>query len=182
MTARIFLDPGAIQTFMAFPLGVERNGMELTMGTALVGIGEDPWDLALALSALSRGEATARLGGLLKQIGARVLRPDDVAQRAVAGLPAPRVEGASFMVAVRLALRSPDLLLALALCAVPSIIAMLSLLAVMEQSLVAAGAACLVMVVAFVAASRWASLGIAFLILSTASLMGLPFLLVELAV
>jgi hypothetical protein len=180
MTARFILDPGAIQRFMAFPLGVERNGMELTMGTALVGIGEDPWDLAQSLSALPRREATARLGGLLKQIGARALRPDDVAHRAVAGLPAPRAEGASLLVTVRLALRSPELLLALALCAVPSIIAMLSLLAVMQQSLIAAVAAGLVMVVAFVAASRWASLGIAFLILSTASLMGLPFLLVEL--
>lgn len=180
MVARITLDPAAIQTFMAFPLGVERNGVDLTMGTALVGISEDPWDLAHTLAALPRREAMARLGGLLRRLGERALQPDDVARRAVSGLPVPRVEGASFLLALRLALRSPEILLALALCAVPSTIAMLSLLAVMEQSLIAAAAACLVMVVAFVVASRCASIGIACLILTTASLMGLPFLLVEL--
>lgn len=180
MVARITLEPGAIQEFMAFPLGVERNGMDLTMGTALVGISEDPWDLAQTLSALPRHEAAARLGHLLDRLGESALQSVEVARRAVAGLPVPRVEGASFRLMLRLMLRSPEVLLALALCAVPSAIAMLSLLAVMEQSLIAAAAACLVMITAFVVASRCASIGIALLILSTASLMGLPFLLVEL--
>ncbi|HUN47946.1 MAG TPA: hypothetical protein VMU85_15550 [Stellaceae bacterium] len=180
MVARITLEAPAIQEFMAFPLGVERNGMDLTMGTALVGLNEDPWDLAQELSAMPRRDAMARLAGLLERLGESAVNVAEVARRAVTGLPIPRIEGASFRVALRLALRSPEILLALALCAVPSLIAMLSLLAVMQQSAIAAAAAGLVLVIAFVVASRYASVGIGLLIISTAGLMGLPFLLVQL--
>jgi len=180
MIATITLEPRAIQEFMAFPLGVERNGMDLTLGSALVGISEDPWDLAKSLSAMPRREAAARLRDLLERLGESALNCADLAARAVANLPTPRVEGADIRTAFRLMFRSPDMLLALTLCAVPSVIAMLSLLAVVEQSLIAAGTACFVMLAAFVIAFRCASIGIAVLIISTACLMGLPFLLVEL--
>jgi hypothetical protein len=132
---RIEIDPASAQAFMATPLNVERNGMPLMMGSALLALDIDPWSLAGELAMASRRDAVMRLEGLLRKIREGVPEAETIARQAIAALPPPLVEGAGLITVMRQASRDPDLVDAL-LCAFSvSALAILLLVSMMTRSL-----------------------------------------------
>jgi hypothetical protein len=105
---RIEIDPASAQAFMATSLEVERNGMPLTMGSALAALDIDPWSLAGELAIAPQSRAAARLEALLGKLEGGVPGARMIAREAVAALPSPSVEEADFATIMRLALRNSE--------------------------------------------------------------------------
>jgi hypothetical protein len=85
---------GNFDRFLQSPVGIDRNGVELSMLTVLARQDLDPWDAAMRLSRLGRDPATRSLAALLEQVLPGFLsRPDrtEMASTLVSLLPADRV-------------------------------------------------------------------------------------------
>lgn len=132
---RIEIDPASAQAFMATPLNVERNGIPLTMGSALVALDIDPWSFAGELAIASRMDAVTRLEALLRKIREGVPEVEAIARKAIAVLPLPLAEGADLVTFMRLVSRDPELVGALLCCLAVVTFAMLQLLAMITRSL-----------------------------------------------
>lgn len=93
MTSRAItpLHGGEFDRFLFASIGDERNGMSLSVVSALARLGVDPWEETLALSKLPRTSAATRLANLIAST-TRSLTPEDssetIAARLVALLPA----------------------------------------------------------------------------------------------
>ena len=77
--------------FLHAPVGLDRNGMELSVLTVLARQDLDPWDAALRLSRLGRAPAIRSLSSLLERVPTGSLpRPDiaAIASHLVSLLPA----------------------------------------------------------------------------------------------
>ena len=105
---RIEIDPASAQAFMATSLEVERNGMPLTMGSALVALDIDPWSLAGELAIAPRSRAATRLEAPLGKIEGGVPGARMIAREAVAALPSPSVKEADFATILCLAFRDSE--------------------------------------------------------------------------
>ena len=88
-------------SFLFAPIGEERNGMPLSVVSALARSDVDPWQEAASLAQLSRTAATRRLAALIAALPVRplaLLDPGLNAARLIArlprrtGLPAPSTE------------------------------------------------------------------------------------------
>ena len=111
---KVEMDPASAQAFMAMPLKVERNGMSLTMGSALVALDIDPWSLAGELACASRRKAVTRLELILRKTCVGLPEAGAIARQAIASLPQPStMEGADLATIVRVAFRDPELIAAL---------------------------------------------------------------------
>jgi hypothetical protein len=130
---RVELPADAAHEFMAIELAVERNGMKLTMGSALARLGIDPWAVAGELAAASRADAVARLTALLDRVPASILDTEIIARRAVAALPSPSVEAVDWRVVLRLAARNHELMGGLLCFAVTLALAILMTAAVANR-------------------------------------------------
>ena len=106
MAASVFqIGPSPLTAFLLAPVGLEGNGMEMTVLSALARLGKDPWVEASRLADLSPAAAVDRLAGAILTLygpgwstedargAARRLvillpghaRPDGLAQPALAG-------------------------------------------------------------------------------------------------
>lgn len=74
-----------LDTFLFCAVGEERNGIPLSMLSALTRLGLDPWAEALRLSALSKNEAVEQLGRLIAEIPG-ISRPREEAREIALGL------------------------------------------------------------------------------------------------
>ena len=64
MAPNVFqIGPSPLAPFLQAPVGVEGNGMELTVLSALARLGKDPWAEAARLADLSQPAAVDRLAG-----------------------------------------------------------------------------------------------------------------------
>ncbi len=142
---RIEIDPASAQAFMTAPLKAERNGMPLTLGSALVALDIDPWSLAGELAIAPRRDAVKRLEAVLSRVDGGLPEAAVIARKAIASLPQPSIEGADLTTIVRLASRDRELTGAV-LCFVSvtalAILVMLSILG--GNLLLAIGGYCLV--------------------------------------
>ena len=74
-----------LHNFLFAAVGEERNGIPLSMISALAQLGLDPWDEAGRLSSLAKQEAVERLTGLILRLpGMR--RPSSEARQIAVGL------------------------------------------------------------------------------------------------
>lgn len=75
--------------FLFAPIGVERNGMLLSVVSLLGRRGLDPWEEAATLTRLSTNSAVQKLAGFLRALPNPVeqLDPDVAAARLIALLP-----------------------------------------------------------------------------------------------
>ena len=77
--------------FLFASVGEERNGMALSVISALARLGVDPWDETVALSSLPKDKAKERLAALIASTTKNLatnLSADTVAARLIALLPA----------------------------------------------------------------------------------------------
>lgn len=65
---RIEIDPASAQAFMTASLKAGRNGIPLTLGSALVALDIDPWSLAGELAIAQRRDAVKRLEAVLSKV------------------------------------------------------------------------------------------------------------------
>lgn len=105
---KIEIEAASVQTFMATPLKIQSNGMLLTMGSALIALGIDPWSLAGELAVASPRKSELRLTQLLEEIPDGLPNRCEIARQAIAPLRIQSVEGADLVIAVRLARRQPQ--------------------------------------------------------------------------
>jgi len=105
---KIEIDLASEQAFMATPLKVERNGVPLMMGSALVALDIDPWSLAGELAILSRRNAVKRLKVLLGKVHEAIPEAETIARQVIAALPQPSVEGADALTLMRLVARDAE--------------------------------------------------------------------------
>lgn len=82
--------------FLASPVGEDRNGMQLSLLSALVRLDLDPWDEAARLAHMPRGSAVKALGDMIARLPAGKWESADaarIAARLVARLPGPDAGG-----------------------------------------------------------------------------------------
>jgi hypothetical protein len=72
-----------LHNFLFAAVGEERNGIPLSMISALAQLGLDPWDEAGRLSSLAKQEAVERLAGLILRLPGTRRPPSDARQIAV---------------------------------------------------------------------------------------------------
>ena len=66
MTASVFqIGPSPLTAFLLAPVGLEGNGMEMTVLSALARLGKDPWVEAARLADLTPAAAVDRLAGAI---------------------------------------------------------------------------------------------------------------------
>jgi len=87
MTLRRFYAPfhPDLDNFLFAAVGEERNGIPLSMISALTQLDLDPWDEAGRLSSMAKQEAVERLTGLILRLPG-LHRPSSEAQQIAAGL------------------------------------------------------------------------------------------------
>lgn len=66
---RVEFDPAAAQAFMTALVKIERDGVPLTLATALVALDINPWSFAGELAVARRSQARARLRTVLRKLG-----------------------------------------------------------------------------------------------------------------
>ena len=93
MAPNVFqIGPSPLAPFLQAPVGVEDNGMELSVLSALARLGKDPWAEAARLADLPQPAAVDRLAGSILALscpGWPVAEATAAAGRLVKLLPAP---------------------------------------------------------------------------------------------
>ena len=91
MAASVFqIGPSPLTAFLLAPVGLEGNGMEMTVLSALARLGKDPWVEAARLADLSPAAAVDRLAGAILTLcgpGWPTEEARDAARRLVVLLP-----------------------------------------------------------------------------------------------
>jgi hypothetical protein len=90
-------DRSPFEAFVFAPIGLQQNGMELSVLSALARLDVDPWREAASLAKMSMSAATARMRSLIASLPEATSpqwNADEIAARLVAFLPArPAVSG-----------------------------------------------------------------------------------------
>ena len=80
----------------------ERDGLPLTLASALVALEIDPWSFAGELAVARRSQARARLMTVLRKLRDDGPEIETIAREAIESLPQPLVEGADLPTMIRL--------------------------------------------------------------------------------
>jgi hypothetical protein len=94
----LFLFEHEFDEFLYAPIGEEKNGMELSVMSALARRNVDPWHEAARLSRLPRDVATQELCAMIAELppgAANRASPRSIAERLIAPLPLSAGSGAS---------------------------------------------------------------------------------------